>query len=236
LIDKLYNADRARTDAMLQLAALQQKQQQDALVHSLLQQISSPAMNASTSSHHQAAEVEELLRKKRRQAVLTLHALGNRLRSREDPFIDCLELEDPNDPDQRRARGGVSQQFPERIHNMLLEIEKDGKDDIVSFLPHGRAFSVHKVDEFCEGIMPKYFKQTKWSSFARQLNLYGFMRVASGPDTGAYYHELFLKSRPSLCLHIRRVGVPQGTDRRKCRPKNVAEMQEPDFYSMKPAC
>lgn len=33
---------------------------------------------------------------------------------------------------------------------------------------------------------------------------------------------------------MRRVGVPQGQqDRRKCRPKNVSEMQEPDFYSMK---
>lgn len=35
---------------------------------------------------------------------------------------------------------------------------------------------------------------------------------------------------------MRRVGVPQGQqDRRKCRPKNVVDIQEPDFYAMKPA-
>jgi hypothetical protein len=65
----------------------------------------------------------------------------------------------------------------------------------------------------------------------RQLNLYGFLRITSGPDAGGYYHELFLKGKPNLALHMRRVGVPQGEDRRKFRPKNVNV--EPDFYSMK---
>lgn len=60
---------------------------------------------------------------------------------------------------------------------------------------------------------------------------YGFLRITSGPDAGGYYHELFLKGKPNLSLHMRRVGVPQGEDRRKFRPKNVNV--EPDFYSMK---
>lgn len=62
--------------------------------------------------------------------------------------------------------------------------------DIVSFYSHGRAFGVHDMERFIEEVMPKYFKQSKWNSFARQLNLYGFMRLASGPDSGGYYHEV----------------------------------------------
>lgn len=162
-----------------------------------------------------------------------LEALGCSLRSKTDPYIDVSEMPDP-DPDDsalRRTRGGVSEPFPEKLHRMLEDIEKEGKSDIVSFYSHGRAFGVHDMDRFVKEIMPKYFKQSKWNSFARQLNLYGFIRITSGPDAGGYYHELFLKGRPNLCLHMRRVGVPQGEDRRKFRPKN--KNVEPDFYSMK---
>jgi len=163
----------------------------------------------------------------------TLEALGSNLRSKTDPYIDVSNMKDPDPEDSAlsRTRGGVSEPFPEKLHRMLQEIEKDGISDVVSFFSHGRAFGVHDMERFVADVMPKYFKQSKWNSFARQLNLYGFIRITSGPDTGGYYHELFLKGRPSLSLHMRRVGVPQGEDRRKFRPKN--KNVEPDFYSMK---
>jgi HSF-type DNA-binding len=174
---------------------------------------------------------------KKKKIAQTLKALGTSLRSRYDPFIDCIDIEDPEeDTASRRSRGGVSEHFPERLHRMLLDVEEEGKGGIVAFMPHGRAFAVIDESKFVEEIMPKYFKQSKWNSFARQLNLYGFVRMASGPDAGAYYHELFLKSRPSLCKYMRRVGVPQGQqDRRKCRPKNVVDISEPSFYDMRPS-
>jgi hypothetical protein len=162
-----------------------------------------------------------------------LEALGSNLRSKIDPYIDVADVKgpDPEDSTLRRTRGGVSEPFPEKLHRMLEEIDKQGISEVVSFYSHGRAFGVHDMDRFVSEVMPKFFKQSKWNSFARQLNLYGFIRVTSGPDAGGYYHELFLKGRPSLCLHMRRVGVPQGEDRRKFRPKN--KNVEPDFYSMK---
>ncbi|GAX28366.1 hypothetical protein FisN_4Hh028 [Fistulifera solaris] len=162
-----------------------------------------------------------------------LEALGTSLRTKTDPYIDVAEMEGPSPDDTalRRTRGGVSEPFPEKLHRMLKEVEEKGLSEIVSFYSHGRAFGVHDMDRFVTEIMPTYFKQSKWNSFARQLNLYGFLRITSGPDAGGYYHELFLKGKPNLALHMRRVGVPQGEDRRKFRPKNVNV--EPDFYSMK---
>lgn len=162
-----------------------------------------------------------------------LEALGSSLRAKTDPYIDVSHMADPNPDDSilRRTRGGVSEPFPEKLHRMLAEAEKSDLSDVVSFYSHGRAFGVHDMERFVSEVMPKYFKQSKWNSFARQLNLYGFIRITSGPDAGGYYHELFLKGRPNLCLHMRRVGVPQGEDRRKFRPKN--KNVEPDFYSMK---
>lgn len=163
-----------------------------------------------------------------------LEALGSTLRNVDDPYVDVSDIQDKTipTPEQRKARGGVQIPFPEKLHSMLKEMEEQGRTDVVSFYSHGRAFGVHDPDRFVEEIMPKYFKMGKWNSFARQLNLYGFVRVTSGPDAGGYYHELFLKGRPNLAQHMRRVGVPQGTDRRKNKTKSQGA--DPDFYTMKP--
>lgn len=153
-------------------------------------------------------------------------------RKQNSPYFDASNLKDP-DPvlmANRRARGGVTEPFPEKLHRMLREVEETGEGIIVSFFPHGRAFAVHNPTRFVSEIMPKYFRQSRLSSFQRQLNLYGFTRISQGPDAGGYYHELFLKGRPNLCVHMRRVGVPQGP------AKDVAKApsNEPDFYSMNP--
>jgi HSF-type DNA-binding len=115
---------------------------------------------------------------------------------------------------------------------MLEEVKAEGKEDVISFFAHGRAFSVHDPDRFTSEVTPKYFKQSRLSSFQRQLNLYGFTRITSGPDAGGYYHELFLQGRPNLAVHMRRVGLPQGEDRRKMRAKNLRS--EPNFYALGP--
>lgn len=165
----------------------------------------------------------------------TLAALGNSMRKKSSPYIDTSGMADPPayELSRRRTRGGVTEPFPEKLHRMLLEIEKDGDAPIISFFPHGRAFGIHDPDKFEEKLMPKYYKQSRLSSFQRQLNLYGFTRIISGPDSGGYYHELFLKGRPALCTHMRRVGIPKGVDRRKL--KSSQNKKEPDFYSMRPS-
>jgi len=166
----------------------------------------------------------------------TLAALGNSMRKKSSPYIDASAMADPPEFElaRRRTRGGVTEPFPEKLHRMLLEIEKDGNGHIISFFPHGRAFGIHDTDKFEEQIMPKYYKQSRLSSFQRQLNLYGFTRIVSGPDAGGYYHELFLKGRPALCTHMRRVGIPKGVDRRKIKTAAINK-KEPDFYSMRPS-
>ena len=48
--------------------------------------------------------------------------------------------------------------------------------------------------------MPLYFRHTsKWTSFTRKLNRWGFDRVSSGPEMGAYYHKFFQRDEPRLC-------------------------------------
>lgn len=163
------------------------------------------------------------------QSKTAIKVLGTSLRKKDSPYLDVSGLRDP-DVSDKRTRGGVTEPFPEKLHRMLDEVRADGKDDVISFFAHGRAFAVHDPDRFTSEVMPKFFKQSRLSSFQRQLNLYGFTRITSGPDAGGYYHELFLQGRPNLAVHMRRVGLPQGEDRRKMRAKNMRS--EPNFYAM----
>ena len=75
--------------------------------------------------------------------------------------------------------------------------------------------------------MPSYFKQTKFASFQRQLNIYGFKRLTTGKDCGGYYHELFLRHKLILCENIIRTVVKGIGVKGKPSPNT-----EPDFYSM----
>jgi len=123
--------------------------------------------------------------------------------------------------------GGVTVPFPFRLHTLLDQIEADGYSQIISWQPHGRAFKVHNKTAFVEEIMPRYFKQSKITSFQRQLNLYGFTRLSKGTDSGGYYHELFLRHMSFLCHHMVRT---------KCKGTGFKAASDPDsepnFYEI----
>lgn len=86
---------------------------------------------------------------------------------------------------QRRERGGVASPFPLKLHSMLDTAKAETFDNVVSWQPHGRCFKVRNPDVFVAKVMPQWFHQTKFTSFQRQLNLYGFSRLTTGPDQGA---------------------------------------------------
>jgi hypothetical protein len=112
---------------------------------------------------------------------------------------DCSDEDDCSDDLQQSESV-----FPAKLHRMLSDVQKNGLDHIVSWVQDGAAFKVHDADKFVQQIMPLYFDQTKYESFRRQLNLYGFSRVSRGASRGFYYHQLFLKIDSSLCVNINR--------------------------------
>jgi len=126
----------------------------------------------------------------------------------------------------RKKTGGVMMPFPEKLMNML-DRESNSNPTVVSWLSHGRAFIVYKPKIFTNDIMAGYFRQSKLTSFQRQLNLYGFRRITQGADAGAYYHELFLRGRPKLCMRMTRQKV-KGTGHKQ--PTDVAS--EPNLYAL----
>jgi hypothetical protein len=132
------------------------------------------------------------------------------------------------DPKKRSGpRGGVNVPFPTKLHVMLSRVEAEGLTDIVGWQPHGRCFVIHKPREFVDQIMPAYFRQSKLTSFQRQLNLYGFRRLTTGADRGGYYHEMFLKHKLFLCRTMTRIRIKGTGIKGKASPET-----EPNFYAM----
>lgn len=120
--------------------------------------------------------------------------------------------------------------FPLRLQRMLDKLESQGEDDIISWLPHGRAFLVHSPERFTSELMPRYLlRQTKYSSFQRQLHMYNFQRITAGLDKGAYCHPYFLRGKPGLCGKMTRTRVNGKGSRKPANPKD-----EPDLHQLSP--
>jgi hypothetical protein len=118
--------------------------------------------------------------------------------------------------------------FPWKLHKMLTFCETEGKDTVVSWLPQGKAFKVHNTAAFVSEILPMHFKQTKYKSFQRQLNLWGFQRITKGTETekGAYFHPDFLKNQEDLCQKLNRQSAKKQSSEAvkstKSAPKSCA--------------
>ncbi|KAK1734136.1 heat shock factor family protein [Skeletonema marinoi] len=113
--------------------------------------------------------------------------------------------------------------FPARLHAIMSD---EKYSNIISWMPHGRAWKVLNKTLFVEEVIPKFFGQSKFASFTRQLSGWGFKRLHNtGPDFGCYYHECFLRGHPRLTVLMRRVSPGQG----KATPNMHSE---PDFYTI----
>lgn len=117
-----------------------------------------------------------------------------------------------DDDDTKKSRKAASttprsprEIFPQRLMAILADTTLT---DIISWLPHGRSFVIIRPDVFSEQVLPKYFpstdarSSTKYPSFTRKLNRWGFRQATRGPDTGAFHHPLFRRDQPTLCLDM----------------------------------
>lgn len=93
------------------------------------------------------------------------------------------------------------------MHAILTNPDLAG---VVAWAPHGRSWRILRPRDFEIRILPKYFEHSKFSSFVRQANGWGFRRLmADGGrlDKNEYYHEYFLRAMPWLCKKMRRPKV-----------------------------
>ena len=146
--------------------------------------------------------------------------------------------------------------FPYQLHEMLEDAERQGFDTIVSWIPSSSdsssdssdssssstststttptKFKVHDVVKFENDIMPTYFPtMTRYKSFLRQLNIYGYTRNVSPSssssmslslnDRGAYYHPLMVRYNTALCSQMVRTKIKQSQSQATKAIKNATK-------------
>lgn len=92
--------------------------------------------------------------------------------------------------------------------------------------PHGRAWKVLDKRLLVEEAIPKFFGQSKYPSFTRQLSNWGFKRLLKGGlDLDCYYHECFLRGHPRLTVLMRRISPGKGR-------AALSTAAEPDLYAI----
>jgi HSF-type DNA-binding len=112
--------------------------------------------------------------------------------------------------------------FPAKMHAILSRADLH---DVVSWMPHGRAWRVHKPKDFESRVIPLYFEHVKYSSFIRQANGWGFHRITvDSLDRNGYYHPMFLRGLPHLCKNMKRPGI--------AKKQIMSPEYEPDLHEI----
>jgi hypothetical protein len=128
-------------------------------------------------------------------------------------------------------------QFPWKLHVLFEQVEKRGHSHIISWLPDGKSFKVHDRYAFTNQIMPIFFGSSKYKTFQRNLNLWGFQTVSKGPYKGVCSHEFFVRGMPTLCSSMKRVCIKGGdtsnnnnrpSKNKKCSPRDDDDDDQDD--------
>jgi hypothetical protein len=120
--------------------------------------------------------------------------------------------------------------------------------EVVSWSDDGLTFVVKKPDIFESKIIPQFFKHSKFSSFVRQLNFYGFRKLKYSDtiiiDTQLeletanfwrFHHEKFIRGRPELLVDIKRAKAekPSPVKEEKIELQQQPESKQEDVKLLK---
>ncbi|KAI8340007.1 HSF-type DNA-binding-domain-containing protein [Chlamydoabsidia padenii] len=103
--------------------------------------------------------------------------------------------------------------FVHKLYNMVLD---DQFQHLISWSYTGTSFIVCNILDFSKDVLPKHFKHNNFSSFVRQLNMYGFHKVNKSPrghrtmaenQIWEFSHTKFLRGRPDLLDEIKRKAM-----------------------------
>nr|XP_044996384.1 heat shock factor protein 1-like [Jaculus jaculus] len=104
-----------------------------------------------------------------------------------------------------------SNNIPGFLIKLWALVSNPDTDELICWSPSGNSFQVFNTDQFTKELLPRYFKHNKMASFVRQLNKYGFRKVAHieqqglvkpQQDASEFQHPYFQRDQEQLLERI----------------------------------
>jgi hypothetical protein len=81
-------------------------------------------------------------------------------------------------------------------------LNSDEDPNIITWLPRGCGFAILDKKRFSNEVLPKYFKESKYTSFTRRMNRWRFTIRKHGHQKSAYFHPKFDRNNPEHCRRM----------------------------------
>ncbi|GMH26269.1 hypothetical protein Nepgr_028112 [Nepenthes gracilis] len=102
---------------------------------------------------------------------------------------------------------------PPFLAKLYEMVDDQSTNHIISWNQSSDSFVIWDMTEFSRDLLPKYFKHSNFSSFMRQLNIYGFRKVDT--DRWEFANQGFIKDQKHLLSNIIRRRQPHGLAQQK---------------------
>ncbi|KAI8990327.1 hypothetical protein BDB01DRAFT_687790, partial [Pilobolus umbonatus] len=101
--------------------------------------------------------------------------------------------------------------FLNKLYNM---VDDQSTDELICWSTDGLSFIVIRHEEFAKKVLPRFFKHSNFSSFVRQLNMYGFhkvphlqngvLNIQGTAERWEFSNPHFQRNQPDLLLLVNR--------------------------------
>jgi len=142
-----------------------------------------------------------------------------------------------------RPKSNNNNTFVHKLYQMLSDPKQS---NYIRWNETGYSFIIRNVQGFSHNVLPLHFRHNNFSSFVRQLNMYGFHKVNKNTPSSKnsenqvweFFHPKFIRGKPHLIEEIKRKQIESENWRSNALlqdPTRLAFNRHSSYYSNKNA-